>query len=134
MPTIDRKAVLPREAKELIQRRLDELTQELQARFDPGFRPGVYILHTVDKAELPDDGLWLVFGPNMELQMGIFLVEAGYRVMKDFVGNGLFEEIEKIRKTRQNSPAAYRQLSPCGQLKKSGFIRSAAKRLFSSLA
>lgn len=126
---IDRKGLLPRQALELIRRRLAELTEELQAEFDPAFRQGVYILHTVDKAELPDDGLWLVFPSDTPIERGIASVEAGYNTLKNFIEAGLFEELENICKTKQNSPAAYPKLSRCRHLKKPGFI----KRLFSSL-
>ncbi len=78
---VDRNAPLPKEVHETVTRRMDELTEELKTKFDPGFRPGVYILHAVDGAELPD-GLWIVFPSEMPAELAFDFVEASYETMK----------------------------------------------------
>jgi hypothetical protein len=65
---IDRKALLPREANELIQKRLDELAQEPQAWFDPGFHTGPHILYTTDEFGNRDEGLWIIFPSDSTLK------------------------------------------------------------------
>jgi hypothetical protein len=98
---VDRNAPLSQEAKELVRKRIDELTEELKTKFDPGFRPGVYIPYTADGEGFPD-GLWVVFPQNTSVEMAYSLIEAGHATMQNFMNAGLHEKLESIRETRQN--------------------------------
>ena len=98
---IDRKALLPREVRELVQRRLAELTEELRA-IDPGFREGVYVLPAVDGCG-HRDGLWLMFGPNTEIKSAIDSLEEGNKSIINFLEDGLLEEIKLIGTMIPNS-------------------------------
>lgn len=98
---VDRNAPLPKEVHETVTRWMDELTEELRTKFDPGFRPGVYVLYTTDGDELPD-GLWIVFPPTMPAEMAYSFMEAGYNTMRTFIESGIIERLKILRKDRQN--------------------------------
>ena len=97
---IDRKAILPQEVKETVRKRIDELTQELKAKFDVGFRAGVYVLYTVDGAELPD-GLWVVFPPTMPAELAYSFMEAGHDTMRKFIESGIIERLKILHQDKQ---------------------------------
>jgi hypothetical protein len=98
---VDRNAPLSREVYEIITKWIDELTEELRAKFDVGFSPGVYILHTVDGDSLPD-GIWVLFPPKTPPELADGLLEAGHATLQNFMKAGLREKLETLRETRQN--------------------------------
>jgi hypothetical protein len=98
---VDRNSPLPREAYEIVTKWIDELTEELKSKFDVGFRPGVYILHTADGDGLPD-GIWVLFPNKTPVEMACSLVEAGHATLQNFMNAGLREKVESLRETRQN--------------------------------
>ncbi len=100
---IDHSAPLPNEVKELVKKRIAELTEELQTKFDLGFRHGVYILHAVDKAELPD-GLWISFSPTMPPGQAHDFLEAGYETMKKFIDSGIIERLKILHEYDKTHP------------------------------
>jgi hypothetical protein len=98
---VDRTAPLPRDVYETVTKWMDELTEELKSKFDVGFRPGVYILHTADRDGLPD-GIWVLFPPKTPPELADGLLEAGHATLQNFMKAGLREKLENLRKTRQN--------------------------------
>ena len=100
---IDHGAPLPNEVKELVKKRIAELTEELQTKFDLGFRHGVYVLHTVDKAELPD-GLWISFSPTMPPELAYRFMEAGHSTMKKFIDSGIIERLKILHEYEKTHP------------------------------
>jgi hypothetical protein len=100
---IDRKAMLPQDVKETVRKRIDELTEELKAKYDVGFRPGVYIVYTADGEELPD-GLWVLFPQNTDAEFAFGLIEAGYGTMKKFIQSGILKRSEIIRRAKAGLP------------------------------
>jgi hypothetical protein len=80
---------------------MDGLTEELNSKFDVGFRPGVYILHTADGDGLPD-GIWVLFPPKTPPELADGFLEAGHATLQQFMKAGLREKLESLRETRQN--------------------------------
>jgi hypothetical protein len=78
---------------------------------------GVYILHTVDGAELPD-GLWIVFPPEMPAELAYNFVGVGYETMKKFIDSGIIERLKILRKYNQDHPQAVND--NCGAQPSSG--------------
>jgi hypothetical protein len=100
---IDRKATLPPEVMETVRKRIGELTEELQTKYDPGFRPGVYVLPAADSDGLPD-GFWIVFPPTMPVELAYSFMEAGRDTMWKFIDSGIIDRIKTLHKDRQNRP------------------------------
>jgi hypothetical protein len=98
---VDRNAPLSQKAKELVRKRIDELSEELKTKFDPGFRPGVHIPYTDDREGLPD-GLWVGFPQNTSVEMAYSLIEADHATLQNFMKDGLREKLESLRKTSQS--------------------------------
>jgi hypothetical protein len=98
---VDRNAPLPREVYETVTQWIDGLTEELKTKFDFGFQPGVYIVHTADGDGLPD-GIWVLFPKKTPAEMAYSLVESGHTTMQNFINAGLQEKIENLRQTRRN--------------------------------
>jgi hypothetical protein len=101
--TINRKSTLPPEVMETVRKRIDELTEELRTKYDPGFRPGVFVLPAVDRDELPD-GFWIVFPPTMPAEMAFDYMEAGYETMRKFIDSGIIERLKILHKYNQDHP------------------------------
>jgi hypothetical protein len=99
---VDHNAPLSTEVKETVRRRIAELTEELKTRFDVGFRSGVYILYTVDAAELPD-GLWVLF-PTMPAELAYGFMEAGYKTMRKFIDSGIIERLKILHEYEKTHP------------------------------
>jgi hypothetical protein len=99
---VDRNATLPKEVYETITKWIDKLTEELKSKFDVGFRPGVYILHTADGDGLPD-GIWVLFPPKTLPELADGLLEAGHASLQNFMKAGLREKLDGLRKTRQDN-------------------------------
>jgi hypothetical protein len=98
---VDRNAPLPKEVYETVTKWMDELTDELKDKFDFGFQPGVYIVHTTDGDELPD-GIWVLFPKKTPVEMAYSLVEAGHNTLQNFMKDGLQEKLQSLRETRQH--------------------------------
>jgi hypothetical protein len=75
----------------------------LRARFDIGFQPGVYLIHTADGEGLPD-GIWVLFPPKTPPELADGLLEAGHATLQNFIKDGLREKLASLRETRQNHP------------------------------
>jgi hypothetical protein len=100
---VDRTAILPQEVKELIRKRIDEMTEELRTKYDPGFRPGVYVLPAADRDGLPD-GFWIVFPPTMPAELAYSFMEGGRDMMRKFIESGTLKRLEILCKDRRNHP------------------------------
>jgi hypothetical protein len=98
--SIDHTAILPQEVKELVRKRINEMTEELRTKYDPGFRPGVYVQPVADRDGLPD-GFWIVFPPIMTAELAYSFMEAGHETMRKFIESGIIERLKVIRKDRQ---------------------------------
>jgi hypothetical protein len=106
--TVDRKSTLPPEILETVRTRIAELNEELKAKFDVGFRQGVYITYTVDEAELPD-GLWVVFPKTMPAELAYGFMEAGHYVMRTFINSGVIERLKILRQSMRNPPQSHKR-------------------------
>jgi hypothetical protein len=98
---VDRSAILPQEVRELIRKRINEMTEELRTKYDPGFRPGVYVLPAADRDGLPD-GFWIVFPPTMPAELAYSFMEAGCDTMRKFIESGILERLKILRQDGQN--------------------------------
>jgi hypothetical protein len=101
--SIDHTAILPHEVKELVRKRINELTEELRAKYDPGFRPGIYVLPAADKDELTD-GFWLVFPPEMPIELAHSFMEAGYETMERFIDSGIIGRLKTLHDYEKTHP------------------------------
>jgi len=81
---------------------MEKLTDELRTRSDDGFRPGLYVLYTVDQDELPD-GVWVVFPPKTPVKLAHGLIEAGHSTMQKFADAGLEDELRNLQATRHKN-------------------------------
>ena len=101
--TVDRKASLPPEVMETVRKWIAELTEELRTKHDLGFRPGIYVLPAADKDELPD-GFWIVFPPEMPVELASGFVEAGHETMRKFIESGIIDRLRIIHEYNRDHP------------------------------
>jgi hypothetical protein len=98
---VDRSAPLPKEVYQTVTQWIDGLTEELKTKFDFGFQPGIYIVHTTDENCLPD-GIWVLFSPNTPAELALGLVEAGHCTLENFMTAGLKDKLESLHESRRN--------------------------------
>ena len=92
---------LPREIDETVTRSLAQLTEELNAKFGPGFRQGVYVVFTAGDDGLPD-GLWVVYPPKTDPELACGLLEAGHMAMKNLMDQQLLEKLHSMNQEKRN--------------------------------